>query len=208
MNKEVTILIPFNKDRGFLDEAIKSADGQADILLSQSDGSCAHNINEGAKQVKTKYFVILAEDDILTHDSIECRYRTIIEGHRWIHARGAIFGRGYEMPYTLTVPDPTVEEMLIINRINGGTVMYETELFLEYGGFDESLHTAEEYDFHLRLMIDGIMPGYCPSLVHKYRRHDKQKSLGRSTNQSARQKFIKDLVDKHKANYQKSQQSS
>ena len=197
MSYEASIVIPYNKDRGFLDQAIKSAEGQGEIILSQSDGSCAFNINEGVKRVKTPYFVILAEDDLLTHDSIKLRLKAIKKGFRWIHGYASVFGRGYEMPYTVTIPDPTLEEMIRLNRINGGTVMYETELFREYGGFDESLWTAEEYEFHLRLMADGILPGFCDKVIFKYRRHDNQKSLGKNNeagHQAKRQQFIKDLL--------------
>ena len=71
-----------------------------------------------------------------------------------------------------------LQSMLRANYIHGGTVMYERSLFDEFGLFDESLTTAEEYEFYLRLFKAKILPGYLNETIFNYRRHKLQKSLG------------------------------
>ena len=192
----VSIIIPFNIDRGFLKQAIKSAVNQGEIILSESDGSVGHNVNQGIKRVKTEFVCILAEDDLLTETAIQDRLKAI-KNYQWIHSRAVNFGEDYETPLNWTFPHPILKDMLIMNRICGSTTLYRTELFDDFK-WDVSLFTAEEYDFHLKLMHSGIMPGFCDKITFKYRRHDAQKSLGRWVNQSERSEVINKIKDRYR----------
>ena len=53
--------------------------------------------------------------------------------------------------------------------------MYRREIFDKVGGFDETLNTQEEYEFHLRCLTAGFKIGYCDSTLAFYRRHPAQK---------------------------------
>lgn len=188
-----SIIIPYNHDRGYLSDAIRSAEGQGVVIPYQSDNTVGHNINKAVEQVETEFICILAEDDLLTYNSVQDRVEAIGSAP-WIHARGVAFGPGYEHPINWTLPDPTLEEMLVVNRICGGTQLYRTDLFREVGGYDESLKTAEEYEFHLRLISLGHDPAFVDSVVYKWRRHNEQKSLGSRTDQRERQQYIDEKV--------------
>ena len=43
---------------------------------------------------------------------------------------------------------------------------------------NEERWTGEEYEFNMRLMAQGFKLGYVDAALYRYRRHDKQKSLG------------------------------
>jgi len=49
------------------------------------------------------------------------------------------------------------------------------------GLWDESLKTAEEYDYHMRLLSEGKKLGFLDEVTFKYRRHSQQKSIGNVT---------------------------
>ena len=194
MIHDVTLIIPYNKDRGFLQQAIDSVAGQIpseNILPIYGDVTVGANINTGLNQVKTKYWCAMGEDDLLTPNSIADRYRVIEQGYDFIHGRAVTFWQGNEVPYSMTKEEPTLEDMLTVNRICGGTPMYRTGL----GAWDESLTTAEEYDWHLKLLHAGHTIGFCDSVVYKWRRHDLQKSLGNKNRayQERRQAIIKGI---------------
>jgi GT2 family glycosyltransferase len=52
--------------------------------------------------------------------------------------------------------------------------MYKREVF-EKLRMDETLNTAEEYEFNLRCLKNGFKIGYCATSLAFYRRHPKQK---------------------------------
>ena len=192
MNHKVSIIIPYNIDRGYLDDAIKSAEGQGEIILSQSDRSVGYNVNIGMRFVKTPYFCILAEDDLLTPNAIKDRLEAIGDAD-WLHSNGEGFTpEGQIIGFPWADSDPTLQGMLKFNQIVGSTTLYKTDLGRLFP-WDDSLITAEEYDFHLRLLYQGIIPAYLDKVTFRYRRHLEQKSLGVNANQKERQRVVESI---------------
>ncbi len=177
----ISVIIPYNIDRGYLDSAIESIQNQTyrdfEIILSQSEGSGGYNLNRGIEKAKGEYIKWLCEDDLLTpnclKDSLEA-----IKGYDFIHGRGLnLLENGTETPYQLTNPYAQLNSMLIQNGINGGTTMYRRDIF-DKVMWDEDLWTGGEYDFHLKLLHLGYRLGFTDKILYKYRRHSLQKSLG------------------------------
>lgn len=182
----VSIIIPYNKDRGYLAEAVASARLQTyqniEIILEQSDNSGGYNINRGIEKAKGKYICYLCEDDVLPLDSIMSRVNLMDQtGYDFIHGRGIEFWEtGKEKPWFLTNPYAQLSSMLERNGIMGGTTMYKASLFKEFK-WDEKLWTGGEYDFHLNLLYHGKRLGFLDKVVYHYRRHELQKSLGNTS---------------------------
>lgn len=197
MNKHVSIIIPHDRDRGFLNLAIRSAEHQVpdeNLILWQNDETVGKNINDALELVKTKYFCILAEDDWLHHSSVRDRYDRIeAAGTDFLHSYGVAVYPGMNRRVGWTIPNPSLKDMLHCNRICGGTTLYKTDLIDKFGGFDEGLWTAEEYDFHLKLMSNGATLSFLPKETYYYRRHEKQKSVGNLDReyQAKRQELIR-----------------
>ena len=176
---EVSIIIPYDKDRGYLETAIRTAEQQACVIPYQSEHSVGYNINRGLELVKTPYFCILAEDDWLHFNSIAWKLARIkAEKCDFIHSYGVAVYPHVQRRITWTMPRPTLEDMLQMNRICGGTTLYKTDLVDRFGGFDEELWTAEEYDWHMKIMSQSATLGFLPKETYYYRRHELQKSLG------------------------------
>ncbi|KKN59934.1 hypothetical protein LCGC14_0536840 [marine sediment metagenome] len=177
----VSIIIPCNEDRGFLKQAIESIENQTyqtEFILSQSDKSVSYNINRGLEKATGDYIRFCSEDNLLTPNCIEDSLKAI-QGFDFIHGNAINFwSNGLEKPYIPTIKNPTLQDIINLNVIHGGTVLYRRDCFDRFGGFDETLWLGEEYEFNMRLLSKGCKLNYCNSYLQRYRRHGEQKSLG------------------------------
>ena len=197
----VSIIIPYRKDRGWLDLAIQSVYDQTykdiELLIQKSDNGVSYNINQGINRASGEFIKYLCEDDMLTPNSISDSVKAM-EGVDFIHGNAYMVKEdGSKTDYLPPVEYPTIKRMLHVNVIHGGTLMYRKEVFEKYGVFDETLTTGEEYDFNLKLLYHGAVLGYCNSFLYNYRLHPKQKSIGnRDRNYQRSRKVIIDQIKK------------
>lgn len=200
----VSVIIPYNKDRGYLQAALESIERQTyknyEIILSQSNNSVGYNFNEGVKKSVGDYVCYLAEDDLLPVDSLENRVRCMIHSdYDFIHSRGKrLFKDGTTKLYGLTNPATTLKEMLESNQICGGTTMYKRSIF-DSELFNETLTTAEEYDFHLKLLSKGYNLGFLDEVTYYLRQHSDQKSIGNLSVEYQNKR--KEIINKIKLRY-------
>lgn len=203
MLQKVTIIIPYSKDRGYLDKAIESIhaqnfDGEIEVLLSKSDRNVSYNLNRGIKQATGEYIKYLCDDDMLTPNSIADSVKAI-QGYDFIHGNAInFFPSGKQIQYVPPKKNPSLQDMIEHNQIHGGTLMYRKDVFDRIGLFDESLDCAEEYDFNMRCLQNGMKLGYSPKNLYLYRRHENQKSLGKEVNQIIRREKINNIINKYK----------
>lgn len=203
MKPKVSIIIPYDFDRGYLNEAIKSVENQTykdwELILSCSEGSGGHNMNKGIEKAKGDYICYLCEDDLLPPNSLENRLESI-KGYDFIHGRGEVFRpNGDTFKYQLTNPYAELSSMLIQNGIMGGTMLYKREIFDQFK-WDESLWTGGEYDFNLKLLFNSKRLGFSNEVVYRYRRHHLQKSLGNPSKeyQALRQEQIELIRNRYR----------
>lgn len=220
-NPTVSIIVYFKEDRGWLKEAIQSVhnqryDGKIELLTSDlieghEKMNASQNLNALIKLAKGEYIRYLSEDDLLPQYSIHLSVESMKEtGADFIHGKAVNFF-GYPVIYPEghisfsgrvenqepKLKYPTLEEMLKRNPIHGGTVFYKAEL-LKNNPFDETLDCAEEYDLNMNLLKQGYTIDYCNEFLYFYRRHDKQKSLGRGIDQVERAKKIELIKDRYR----------
>ena len=199
----ISVIIPYNKDRGYLQQAIDSVQAQTyrdfELIVCQSEGLAGFNFNQGVEKSKGDFICYLCEDDLLPDDSLQVRLDAM-EDYDFIHAKGLIFEtKEIFSPYPLTNPDAELSSMLIQNGIMGGTMLYRREIFDEFQ-IDEKLWTAEEYDFNLKLLYHGKRLGFCDEITYLYRHHSEQKSIGnRSTEyQSKRREQVEMIRNRYR----------
>lgn len=198
----ISVIIPYVKDRGWLQEAIGSVRLQFaewEYIPIKGDRTQGANINIGLKKAKGEFIKILHDDDILPENSLR-DLREGIQDYDFICGNMRTFGD------TIYCPEPKVYEgclpdlggMLEVNIIFGGTTLYRKDMLLEVGGYNESLHTGEEYDLHLRLLSKGYRCGYVPRVVHLYRLHEKNKSYYMGPGEKKeRREFIREIAKKY-----------
>jgi len=181
---KVSIIIPYNINRGYLEQAIESVKNQTykniELLIEAGDCSVGVNLNRGIKKSTGDLIRYVSEDDLLPPNSIKDTVEFFNKNKNidFIQSNALTFFEDkretilWEPPHTI----PTLEQMLNKYLIHGGTVVYKKKCFDNYM-FDESLWTGEEYDFNLWLLKNKYKIGYLNSITYKYRRHIKQKSI-------------------------------
>jgi len=196
----VSVIIPYDKDRGYLNEAIKSVINQTvncEIITWQGDCWLSKNLNDAIHKTTGEYIKILAEDDILPSTAIEDLYNGV-QGFDWICGDAENFGDLYDgwEKYPLWIGFiPTFEEMIKANQIHGGTTLFRRDMIFEVGGWDESLWTGEEYDLHLKLMKKGYNLGYIHKTVYQYRLHEYNKSMNLDpVDKEKRRQYIREKI--------------
>lgn len=208
---KVSVIIPYKDDRGYLDEAILSArvqDGftfgvDYEIILSQSPARLGVNVNNGVQHATGRYIKILAEDDLLTPNSLVDLYEKAEEGYDLVCANAINMLSDGDQQQKSVLPR-SVHELAMNNTIHGGTTLYRRSAMPEW---NDAMWTAEEYELHLRMAAMGYRFGYIDSVVYRYRVHEKQKSgngipwyKDPDTGQR-RFDYIFDLQDRYRGNF-------
>lgn len=183
----ISIIIPYNEDRGFLAEAVASAEAQTfkdfEIIKQFGKFNVSKNLNDGIRKAKGEYIKILAEDDLLLPNCLEDLHKGI-QGYDFINANAHNFGSN-PMWYgdteyhesTFKGKITTFTEMLFQNQLHQLTILYKKSILVDVGGFDESLTTGEDYDMNLLLLSKGYKLGYTDKFVGRYRIHELNKSI-------------------------------
>ena len=178
LKKKVTVIIPYKKDRGWLQDAIASIPADVQLIVSQGEGNWPQNFNKVLNQAEGDYIKFLHEDDMLLPNCIEDSVKALEEQNAdFIHGNAIeVFqDTNKQRRYIPKVLYPTVQDLLLKNVIHCPTLMYRKEVFEKVGRFDESLNNQEEYEFNLRCLKAGLKIGYCDSFLAIYRRHPAQK---------------------------------
>jgi len=175
---KVTVIIPYKVDRGWLKEAVASVPDYCQLLVSQGEGNWPENFNKALPMARGKYIKYLHEDDMLTPNCIDDSIKAMEEQNAdFIHGNviELTVANGNKKNWKTTKENPTFGEMMVNNYIHSASLMYKRSIFDEIGGFEESLNTAEEYEFNLRCLRSGYRLGFCPTNLAVYRRHPQQK---------------------------------
>ena len=175
---KVTVIVPYKVDRGWLKDAIASVPDWVQLLVSQGEGNWPANFNKVLDQATGDYIRWLHEDDMLTPNCVEDSVKAIEEqGVDFIHGNAQEMQQSSQTIKNWTSPNKyvTLEQLLKTNPIHSATLMYKREVFEKVGKMDETLNTAEEYEFNLRCLKAGMKIGYCDKTLAIYRRHPQQK---------------------------------
>ena len=204
---DVSVIIPYHKDRGYLSDAIQSYENQeftgtSELILAYGpEKTLGGNLNFGAKKSQGKYIKVLHEDDKLTPNSLQALFDAAEQTSAdLIFAMSKNFaGKGVEK---ISKPPPVVKDMTLkalldANFIHGGTVLYRNEMFSKLNGYDQTMWTAEEYEFHLRCLASGYTPHYVSSVVCEYREWEGSKSrIYRLQKKQERLEYIEQMREK------------
>lgn len=191
----LSVIIPYDKDRGYLDQCVKSIEAQSyrdfEIIHAKSDCSVAVNFNFGLKMAKGEFCKFVTEDDYLPVDSL----RYLVNGvgdAPWAYANAIQLDEGSQKTWIYKPRLHDFKTNTKQNQVHGGTTIYRTDILLSIGGMDESLWTGEEYEMHLRLWSKGYRPRYIDKEVYVHRLWDGQKSkMLKRNNKDKRDEEIK-----------------
>lgn len=180
MEYKVTVIIPYKKNRGWLQDAIDSVPDNVQLILAQGNGTWPQNFNKALPRATGDYIKYLHDDDRLTENCIEDSIKAFYDQDcDFIHGNALNYhseGHGRTIPYMPAIKYPKLDSQLQHNVMHSATFMFRKDVFRKIGGFDESLIWSEEYEFTLRCLHAGLKVGYCNAFLAYYRIHQGQKS--------------------------------
>lgn len=136
------------------------------------------NLNRAIEKAKGRFICYLCDDDMLPPRSLELRHAVMTQTDaHFCHGCAEIIRPDKKVvPFIPRLRYPYLEDMIVNNVINGGTVMYRRDCFDLFGWFDEKLKTAEEYDYNMKILAGGARLEYVDDITYIYRKHKQQKS--------------------------------
>jgi glycosyltransferase involved in cell wall biosynthesis len=179
---KVSIIIPYNKDRGWLREAVKSAMNQDGFTLGEDyelipqEGKfkLGKNYNDALKKARGDFIKGLAEDDMLDPKCLQILYPFAVENELDFACANAIsLVNGHHSGIQKSWMPETVDELAHGNTFHGGTILYRRSKLPEW---NEKMWTGEEAEISLRMAAAGCKFGYIDKEVYWYRAHGQQKS--------------------------------
>lgn len=147
----------------------------------KQNGGTASALNYGISKMNGTWFKWLSSDDVLTPDAVEVLVKYAHENNAMIMYTDydvidnyGNFVRRFVEPYCANYYE--YASALWARFIgNGGTSLIHRSCFDKVGLFDESLGSSEDYEWWLRAcLVHRYMFFHIPTVVLKYRHHDKQ----------------------------------
>jgi glycosyltransferase involved in cell wall biosynthesis len=185
MNIDVSVILFYNRDRGYLNEARQSYKdaakqfyGKAELIEINRDAGVSANLNEGVRQARGKYIKPLSDDDLLLPNCFTDLVLEAIKSDADLVCANAInwnTDNGLMPVYKSHLP-ASMFDMVENYGIHGATTLYKRETLLKHP-YDITLWTAEEFDLHCRMFLAGCKFAYTDNTVSIYRIHELQKSM-------------------------------
>lgn len=196
---DITVIIPYNADRGYLSECLESCysqqfSGSFEVLPYYGEQTLSKNLNAALLVAKGEFIKLIAEDDLLLPCCLQVLFDNIWK-YDAVCADAINFWPDRQKPFYSSVPID-VRTLALDNTIHGATTLYRRSslysIAIEGKVFREDLFTGEEYELHLRMMRARMRFGYVNRFVARHRCHKDQKSIGENVNKG---QYMKDRFD-------------
>lgn len=152
-------------------------DSRINVIRQANKGVSAAR-NRGIFHSSAPLVSFLDADDLFVSDNMEVLHRylkdhseagLVVGGRQRIDLSGRKYEEKAIMPSCLDFPD-----LLLGNDIPPDGMMVRRDWLECVGGFDESMHTCEDWDLWLRLVLAGCRFSRVEQVVVSYRIHSKQ----------------------------------
>lgn len=158
----------------FLENFLKT---QTNIhYIYQENKGVASARNNGGYQAKGEYVLFLDADDCLHKNYLEKTLNILEQNHQYqlVYSKAELFEAQtgeWKLP-----PYQGIKSLLQGNMIYI-TALHRRSDFLALGGFDENLHTYEDWDYWIRLLKDNHSIYFINETLFFYRKRKSENSL-------------------------------
>lgn len=200
-------------DGGSTDNSVEIIKKYADRIAwwcSEKDNGQSHAFNKGFAQAKGRFLSWLNADDILLPRTLE-KAKEKLERHpdcRWMTGNFFRFladGTIFECKWGPHFLPPCQHELNAPVVVFGPTSFFARELFIEVGGFDETLHFVMDTDLWLRFKAKGVKQVRLNHYCWAFRMHEESKTAAFGEHQHSAEKWAKMAIEKKriatKSNY-------
>ncbi|MCC8358524.1 glycosyltransferase family 2 protein [Salinimicrobium sediminilitoris] len=150
-------------------ESFKNFDGRIKIISNERNRKLPASLNIGHKAAKGEFYTWTSHDNIYENNAIEKLLEGIIKHNvDIVYADLNIIESNGSLRKSINPGDYT--RLLFGNSI-GAVFLYRKEVFYRNKGYDEKLHSIEDYDFWLRACEHSDFY-HIHQVLYNYRIHD------------------------------------
>ena len=153
------------------------------MYIEKQNGGLSSARNAGLKIAKGEYIQLLDADDLLETEKIRHQIESLlgesgqidisVAGYRYFHGSDPakeplIFGPYNLLPEVAITKNDKKDLVKLFSRKNPMVVsapLYHKSVFERVGLFDEDLFANEDWDFHFRCAINGVVFQHCGHLL-------------------------------------------
>jgi len=148
---------------------VRPTDSRIQIVSTEGGTGSAHARNLGVSKATTPFVVFLDADDLLIHTGLE----VLVRGFASIPYVSYVYGDHFELTATKEVKYFTTSSYdrveLLKHSLHAVTVLVPKSVVVAAGGFDEQYGGWEDWEFYLRLALNGYCGLKVPSPTIVYR---------------------------------------
>jgi len=160
-------------------------------LIETEHFNAAHAINIGIQESWGDWIKLLGSDDYLLPNCLNNFIKNVDNEECIYYSDYYVLKDG--LKYGFICPEYPKEQQYteLRNKFYGGCSFLSDKLFQKYGVFDESLPYAEDYEYWLRLVSNGVEMKHLPFYSTVFRIHDGQntKKYGKLLDEGIRNKY-------------------
>lgn len=143
-------------------------------VIHQENKGLSGARNTGLLTATGEYLCIFDADDIMVTNKIERQVNFLEMNHDIdiVYSNLIHFFDGQKKEYVLDIKKISrspYRELLEGNFINPNTILMKSHVFLTCGTFDESLRSAEDWDYFLTIARNNFIFGYVDEYLTRYR---------------------------------------
>ncbi len=150
-------------------EYFAQKDGRIKVISNESNLKLPASLNIGHQHAKGECFTWTSDDNFFEPNAIEVMLEEISNNNiDVVHCNFNIIDLNGNSRFNNVMCKNL--SLLLGNNI-GSCFLYKREVFIRNGGYDEALHTIEDYDFWLQAQIHSKFK-HIPHILYNYRIHE------------------------------------
>jgi glycosyltransferase involved in cell wall biosynthesis len=155
-NIEIVVVNDGSTDQGATERAVRQFDGKV-RYFNKPNGGVASALNFAVQASRGEYIAWLSHDDLFTPEKIESQIAKLASmDHEGVvlYSDFALFTTDRNNRQKLTMPGVRPVQfrywITLMSQLHGCTMLLPKSAFEDFGGFNESLRTTQDYDFWFR----------------------------------------------------------
>ena len=142
-------------------------------VISVPNGGASAARNVGLKIAKGDYIQFIDADDLITPDKFEKQIAGFFDDIDVVVSdrvlKNVDLSKTLDELYFSDINNNALETAVTKIIITGNPI-YRKQIVIELGGYNESLKSSQDWDFHIRLVLAGFKIKYIPGIFYVNRR--------------------------------------
>lgn len=151
-------------------ESFASKDQRLKIISNERNLNLPASLNIGHRFAKGEFFTWTSDDNFYERNALEVMFNKISNGLiDIVHTNFNVIDKNGNLRANKVLSSSST---ILLGNTVGSCFLYKRKVYNEIGGYDESLHTIEDFDFWLQASVQ-FQNLYIPLKLYNYRVHEK-----------------------------------